>query len=169
MAPVVPPGMTLPTNLPGMPLQNLSSTPTSMPNPIKMPSFPLASPKTPLTGGALPRYPLPTEPVKKEDIFKDKPSWLKSFPLLERPPVEKSFQNEDARIDLIKKEFKDEKRSESDLVFPQHPIPLARIDALSQKRKISEDQDDRRSKMASNLSSDDESFQDEPEDLSSEK
>ena len=176
-SPIVPPGMTLPTNVPGhphpQPPQNTQNTPSppASGNNLRMAAanFPLMSPKQPLTSGALPRYPLPTEPVKREDIFKDKPSWLKSLPLLERPPVEKSFQNEDARIDLIKKEFKDEKRSESDLVFPQHPIPLARIDALSQKRKISEDQDDRRSKMTSNLSSDDESFQDEPEDLSSEK
>ena len=171
-APIVPPGMTLPTNVPGLPSQNTPSPPAPAPgNHLKMTAanFPLMSAKQPLTSGALPRYPLPTEPVKREDIFRDRPSWLKSLPLLERPPVEKSFQNEDARIDLIKREFKDEKRSESDLVFPQHPIPLARIDALSQKRKISEDLDDQRSKMTSNLSSDDDSFQDEPEDLSSEK
>ena len=188
-SPVVPPGMTLPTSVAGLPPQNTPSPPApglapshapghapGLPPALAshklklVPSFPLlSSPKQPLTGGALPRYPLPTEPVKKEDIFKDKPSWLKSLPLLERPPIEKSFQNEDAKLDLIKKEFKDERRSESDLVFPQHPIPLARIDALSHKRKISEDLDEQRPKLGSNLSSDDEEFQEEPEDLSSEK
>ena len=169
-APIVPPGMTLPTNVPGMPPQNTPSPPAPAAPHLKMPTFPLISSKQPLTSGALPRYPLPTEPVKKEDIIRDKPSWLKSLPLLERPPIEKSFQNE-VREDFIKKEFKDERRSESDVqIFPQQPIPLARIDALSQKqRKSCEDLEDQRSKMNSNLSSDDESFQDEPEDLSNEK
>jgi len=183
MAPVVPPGMTLPTNLPGMPLQNLSSTPTSMPNPIKMPSFPLASPKTPLTGGALPRYPLPTEPIKKEDIFKDRPSWLKNFPLLERPPIEKSFQNDDPKIDFIKREIKEEKDFQRpppmEVLLPQHPIPLSRIESLSPRSggtlghrrgsSLGDDQDDQRQKMSSNHSSDDGSFQDEPENLSNDK
>jgi len=186
MSPVVPPGMTLPTNLPGMPLKNLSSPPTSMPNPIKMPSFPLAGPKTPLTGGALPRYPsLPTEPIKKEDIFKDRPSWLKNFPLLERPPIEKSFQNEDLKMDFIKREIKDEKDFQRppamEVLLPQHPIPLARIESLSpksgnsgQRRESSnvDDQDqndDQRLKMNSNHSSNDGSFQDEPENLSNDK
>ena len=167
-APIVPPGMTLPTNLPGLPPQNTPSPPAVAPH-LKMPTFPLISPKQPLTSGALPRYPLPTEPVKREDIFRDKPSWLKSLPLLERPPVEKSFQTEDSKLDLIKREFKEEKKSESDMSFPQHPIPLARIDALTQRRKVSDDLDDPRSKMTSNLSSDEESFQDEPEDLSSDQ
>lgn len=186
MAPVVPPGMTLPTNLPGMPLQNLSSPPTSMPNPIKMPSFPLAPPKTPLTAGALPRYPLPTEPIKREDIFKDRPSWLKNFPLLERPPIEKSFQNDDLKIDFIKREIKDEKEFQRpppmEVLLPQHPIPLSRIESLSprslgtplHRRESSniDDQDqneDQRQKMSSNQSSDDGSFQDEPENLSNDK
>jgi len=172
-SPIVPPGMTLPTNVPGLPPQNTPSPPAPPANHLKMPTFPLISPKQPLTSGALPRYPLPTEPVKKEDILSraDKPSWLKSLPLLERPPLEKTFQSEDAKLDLIKKEFKDEKRSESDLInFPQHPIPLARIDALSHKqRKMSEEvEQESRNNMNSNHSSE-ESFQDEPEDLSSEK
>ena len=109
--------------------------------------------------------------MKKEEILRgDKPSWLKSLPLLERPPVEKSFLTEDAKLDLIKKEVKDEKRSDSELLFPRHPIPLARIDALSQKQRkaSSEDIEEARHNMNSNHSSE-ESFQDEPEDLSSEK
>jgi len=186
MAPVVPPGMTLPTNLPGMPQQNLSSPPTSMPNPIKMPSFPLGPPKMPLTAGALPRYPLPTEPIKREDIFKDRPSWLKNFPLLERPPIEKSFQNDDIKIDFIKREIKDEKDFQRpppmEVLLPQHPIPLSRIESLSPRslgtplhRRVSssiDDQDhheDQRQKMSSHHSSDDGSFQDEPENLSNDK
>ena len=164
-APVVPPGMTLPTSVPGLPSQNTPSPPAPS-NPLKMPSFPLVSPKTPLTSGALPRYPLPTEPIKKEDIFRDKPSWLKSLPLLERPPIEKSFHPD---VELIKKEVKDEKRSPMDFL-PQHPIPLARIESLShKKRSHSEELDEQRQKMNSNHSSDDDSFQDEPEDLSNDK
>jgi len=186
MAPVVPPGMTLPTNLPGMPLQNMSSPPPSMPNPIKMPSFPLVSPKMPLTAGALPRYPLPTEPIKREDIFRDRPSWLKNFPLLERPPFEKSFQNDDLKIDFIKREIKDEKDFQRpppmEVLLPQHPIPLSRIESLSprslgtplHRRESSniDDQDqneDQRQKMSSSQSSEDGSFQDEPENLSNDK
>ena len=164
-SPVVPPGMTLPTSVPGLPPQNTPSPPAPS-TPLKMPSFPLISPKTPLTSGALPRYPLPTEPIKKEDIFRDKPSWLKSLPLLDRPPIEKSFQPD---VELIKKEVKDEKRSPMDLL-PQHPIPLARIESLSHKKRTqSEELDEQRQKMNSNHSSDDDSFQDEPEDLSNDK
>ena len=163
-AAIVPPGMTLPTNVPGMPPQNTPSPPA--PPALKMPTFPLISPKTPLTSGALPRYPLPTEPIKKEDIFREKPSWLRSLPLLERAPIEKSFQPD---VELIKKEVKDEKRSPMDLL-PQHPIPLARIESLSHKKRTeSEELDEQRQKMNSNHSSDDDSFQDEPEDLSNDK
>ena len=163
-AAIVPPGMTLPTNVPGLPPQNTPSPPAAPA--LKMPTFPLISPKTPLTSGALPRYPLPTEPIKREDIFREKPSWLKSLPLLERAPIEKSFQPE---VELIKKEVKDEKRSPMDFL-PQHPIPLARIESLSHKKRTeSEELDEQRQKMNSNHSSDDDSFQDEPEDLSNDK
>merc|ERR1719430_1594515 len=135
MAPVVPPGMTLPTNLPGM-TPPLSPSPVQPPRPLQMGALP---PKMPLTMGALPRYPcLPTVPIKREDIFKDRPSWLKGFPLLERPPLERSFDADTKPADIgfpIKHEIKTEisfgRPPAIELLLPKYPLPRFRIESLS--------------------------------------
>ena len=155
MAPVVPPGMTMPPNLPGGPPPLPPSPPQHR---IHVP------PKLPLTGGALPRYPLPTEPIKKEDILKEKPSWLKSFPLLERPPIEKSFLNEDFKMESIKREVKEEVGGRGlplELLLPQHPLPLHRITASLSPGRLDRDRP--------GSSTDEDSLQDEPENLSADK
>ena len=88
MNPVVPPGTTLPTNLPGMPPPPPASLSQKMSHHHHHPIFPAPPSKMPLTVGALPRYPLPTEPLRREDILSaaEKPAWLKNLPIFPRPP-----------------------------------------------------------------------------------
>ena len=178
MAPVVPPGMTLPPNLPG------STPPLSpSPRPTKKPLRPPTTPKMPLTMGALPRYPcLPTVPIKREDIFKDRPSWLKGFPLLERPPLEKSFDTDMKLGDTglpIKHEIKMEEyfgRPPIELLLPKYPLPRFRIESLSPQslglpgeKQAGSIADEEQEQKMSEASSEDGSFQDEPENLSNGK
>ena len=185
MTPVVPPGMTLPPNLPGL-TPPLSPTP----RPAKKAPLPPTTPKMPLTMGALPRYPsLPTVPIKREDIFKDRPSWLKGFPLLERPPLEKSFDTDRKPVEVgfpIKHEIKTElpfgRPPAIELLLPKYPLPQFRIESLSPRslETPSEnnkgttslpDEDNECDQKMSEGSSDDGSLimQDEPENLSNGK
>ena len=163
MNPVVPPGTTLPTNLPGMP------PPVSLTQKMQLPIFP-APPKMPLTLGALPRYPLPTEPLRREDIFAEKPAWLKNLPIFARPPPSLDIKDD------VKKEIKEEE-PRFKIHLPQTPLPRELISPFSrdgrsesEKRGHSPDQEDSPSGNQRGLSivseSGDSSFQDEPENLS---
>ena len=181
MTPIVPPGMTLPPNLPGLtpPL-----SPTPRPTRKAAPLPPPTTPKMPLTMGALPRYPVP---IKREDIFKDRPSWLKGFPLLERPPLEMSFDADRKPSEggfPIKHEIKTELPSGRspaiELLLPKYPLPRFRIESLSprsldtpsenNKGTMSLPDEDAEQKMSEG-SSDEGSLivQDEPENLSNGK
>ena len=181
MTPIVPPGMTLPPNLPGLtpPL-----SPTPRPTKKAPPLPPPTTPKMPLTMGALPRYPVP---IKREDIFKDRPSWLKGFPLLERPPLEMSFDADRKPSEggfPIKHEIKTELPSGRspaiELLLPKYPLPRFRIESLSprsldtpsenNKGTMSLPDEDAEQKMSEG-SSDEGSLivQDEPENLSNGK
>ena len=169
MNPVVPPGMTLPTNLPGMP-----PPVTSVPQPTR--NYP-APPKLPLTSGALPRYPLPSELLRKEDMFQEKPAWLRNLPILPRPPPsEQAFKN----FDALKQEMKEEPEFEhpfSRVALSQHFLhrdlisPSARDRRnQSEKREHSPDDEDSRRRAFSVVSeSGDSSMQEEPENLSADR
>ena len=161
MNPVVPPGMTMPTNLPGMP-----PPVSSLHQQMQLPKFP-----TPLTGGALPRYPLPLEPLRKEDIHSDKPAWLRNLPILPKPSSPPSLNFPPGGL---KREVKEEKDEDEVGFTPKlysgedlSSIPRRRE---SEKREHSPYDDSRIRREFSRLSeSGDSAVQEEPENLSSDK
>ena len=157
MNPVVPPGTTMP-NLPGMPppvtsLPQSPSGPQRFQHPFPgMPGMP-AGLKIPLTPGALPRYPLPTEPLKREDVLlPEKPAWLRNLPIFPGPGAHSPD------LDLIKRSMRQELRLDTNpyRVSAESVSPSSNGDVKSEHRDSSPVSDTK-----------DISIQDEPENLSS--
>ena len=167
MNPVVPPGMTLPTNLPGMP-PPVTTLPQQQ---VRVPTFQISQPKMPLTAGALPRYPLPTgalpnyplpaDMLRREEMFSEKPAWLRNLPIMPRPPSIISSASDDC-----KQEMKDEiVDTPFKIHLPIHPLSKESVSPRIEKELSPAREEENRPVYSES----EDGVQDEPENLSSDR